>query len=158
MEVAEAVTPVPLAVLASASAAASDWRAELRSLGFWEQLASIKATSQQSIETQRARVPDLVGLLRDPDQSVRVTAAAELAEIRAVAGEAVPALIERFIQPPGEEGSEYVAAVVAFGAQAVPALEVALGHKEWLVRTRACAALRKLQPTRFTGAECAGGL
>lgn len=151
------VTALALALTASAFAAASDWLAEVRSLGFGERLTSIKAVSQQSPETRRARVTDLVALLRDPDQSVRVAAAAELAEIKEVAAAAVPALIANFAQPHGEEGLEYVTAVVAFGNHSVPALEAALEHKEWLVRTRACAALRKLHPTKYTGAECARG-
>ena len=145
-------------VLLANVAIASDWATQLRSLGFWERLASIKATSEQSVEIQRARVPDLVALLRDPDQSVRVTAATELAEIRAVASGAISALVQAFGQPHGEEGVEYVSAVVAFGAEALPALETALEDDNWLVRTRACMALRKLQPKRFIGGDCKRGL
>lgn len=100
------------------------------------------------------RVAPLVQLLKDKDQSVRIAAAAELAEIRFVAENALPALIENFREPHGEEGIEYVAAVAAFGERALPLLERVLIDDNWLIRTRACDAVRTIKPRLYRDGEC----
>lgn len=143
-----------LCVCTVALAQTDDWLAYVRGLGFWERLSEIKSVSQLPKAAQRDRVPALVQLLKDDDQSVRITAAAEIAEIRDVAEAAVPRLIENFRQPNGEEGIEYVLAVAAFGERALPDLLQALGASDWLVRTRSCDAIRKIKPRLYTDGEC----
>lgn len=131
-----------------------EWLRHVRSLGFGERLTEIRAVSTLPPAVQRERVPALIQLLKDSDQSVRITAAAEIAEIRSVAESALPALLESFKQPHGEEGAEYVAAVAAFGEAALPRLQAALGHDDWLVRARACDAIRRIQPSLYRDGEC----
>lgn len=50
--------------------------------------------SERPKSTQRERVARLIHLLNDLDQSVRLTSADELAEIREVSQEAVPSLVD----------------------------------------------------------------
>ena len=135
-------------------AQAQDWLKYVRGLGFGERLAEIRSVSELPKAAQRDRVSALVHLLRDEDQSVRLTAAAEIAEIHDVSDVALPGLIENFQQPHGEEGMEYVDAVAAFGEQALPLLEQALGSRNSLVRARACDAVRKIKPKLYKDGEC----
>jgi HEAT repeat protein len=135
-------------------AQAQDWLQYVRGLGFGERLAEIRSVSELPKAAQRERVSALVHLLKDEDQSVRVTAAAEIAEIRDVSSGALPGLIESFQQPHGEEGLGYVDAVAVFGEQAMPQLEQALGNRNWLVRARACDAVRKIKPKLYKDGEC----
>jgi HEAT repeat protein len=117
-------------------AQAQDWLTYVRGLGFWERLAEIQSVSELSKAAQRDRVSPLIHLLKDEDQSVRLAAATEIAEIRGVSEEALPRLIESFQQPDGEEGMAYVEAVATFGEQALPLLRRALGSSSWLIRAR----------------------
>ena len=141
------------AVVAAASNA-PDWYAHLQKLGFWDRLAEIKAVSELSEAEQRQRLPALIRLLKEPDQSVRITAATEIAEIKDVSEEAVASLIENFKYENGEEGMVYVDAVATFGEQTLPALQIALQNNAWLVRTRACDAIRKIKPNLYLNGEC----
>jgi len=143
-----------LLVSSAVAAQGQDWLTHVRGLGFGERLSEIKSVSQLPEAKQRERVPALIQLLMDDDQSVRITAAAEIAQIRGVAEDALPSLIENFRQPDGEEGMEYVLAVAAFGEKALPRLERALGSSAWLVRTRACDATRKIRPQLYRDGEC----
>lgn len=143
-----------LLISTAALAQAQDWLKYLRGLGFWERLAEIRSVSELPKGAQRDRVPALIHLLQDEDQSVRLAAAAEIAEIRDVSDAALPRLIENFQQPHGEEGMEYVGAVAAFGEQALPLLQQALGSGDWLVRARACDAVRKIKPKLYSDGEC----
>lgn len=146
---------VILLFIATATLAqAQDWLKYLRGLGFWERLAEIRSVSELPKAAQRDRVSALIQLLKDEDQSVRLTAAAEIAEIRDVSEIALPRLIENFQQPHGEEGMAYVEAVAAFGEQALPLLQQAMGSSNWLVRARACDAVRKITPKRYRDGEC----
>lgn len=131
-----------------------NWLEYLRGLGFWEQLAEIKSVSEQSNAVQRDRVSALIHLLEDEDQSVRLAAAAEIAEISDVSEAALPRLIENFQQPNGEEGAEYVEAVAAFGERALTHLQQAMASDNWLVRARACDAIRKIKPKLYIDGEC----
>lgn len=137
-----------------ALAQAQDWLEYVQGLGFWERLAEIKSVSELPRVAQRDRVSGLIRLLKGQDQSVRVTAAAEIAQIRDVSEAALPQLIENFQLPNGEEGLEYVEAVAAFEEQALPHLRRALGSSNWLVRTRSCEAVRKIQPKLYSDGEC----
>jgi len=141
---------VPTATLAQAQ----DWLKYVRGLGFGDRLAEIRSVSQLPKAAQRGRVSALIHLLKDEDQSVRLTAAAELAEIRDVSDVALPPLIENFQQPHGEEGVGYVEAVAAFGEHALPLLQQALGRSNWLIRARACDAVRKIKPKLYRDGEC----
>jgi HEAT repeat protein len=141
-------------VVTAAPAQVQDWLQHLRGLGFGERLAEIKSVSGLPKAVQRDRVAALIRLLKDEDQSVRVVAAAEIAEIQDVASAALPGLIENFQQPHGEEGMEYVEAIAAFGERALPLLQQALGSANWLVRTRACDAVRKVMPQLYSDGEC----
>src|SRR5687767_9177263 len=60
---------------------AGDWLSQLRRMSFADQLTAIKAVSSTAPAVQRERVAPLILLLKDRDQSIRTTAAAELAEI-----------------------------------------------------------------------------
>ena len=143
-----------LLVSTAAAAQTQDWLTHVRGLAFGERLSEIRAVSQLPKPIQRERVPALIELLKDEDQSVRITAAAEIAEIREVAEAALPSLIENFRQPNGEEGMEYVLAVAAFGEKALPLLERGLGSSEWLVQARSCDAIRKIRPKLHKDGEC----
>ena len=79
-----------------ALAQAQDWLTYVQGLGFGERLTEIRSVSQLPKAAQRDRVSALIHLLRDADQSVRLTAAAEIAEIRDVSDAALPRLIENF--------------------------------------------------------------
>lgn len=138
----------------AALAQAQDWLNYVQGLGFGARLVEIRSVSELPKAAQRDRVSALIHLLEDEDQSVRVVAAAEIAEIRDVAEAALPRLIENFQQPHGEEGMEFVEAVAAFGEQAMPHLQQALGSSNWLVRARACDAIRKIKPTLYKDGEC----
>ncbi|MEK6244859.1 MAG: HEAT repeat domain-containing protein [Pseudomonadota bacterium] len=135
-------------------AQAQDWLKYVRGLGFGERLAEIRSVSELPKAAQRDRVSALIHLLKDEDQSVRLAAAAELAEIRDVSDVALPRLIESFQQPHGEEGMGYVEAVAVFGEQALPLLQQALGSSNWLVRARACDAVRRIKPKLYRDGEC----
>lgn len=143
-----------LLVSTAALAQTPDWLEHLQRPGFWERLAEIRSVSELPKAAQRDRVPALAHLLKDADQSVRLTAAAEIAEIRDVSEAALPRLIENFRQPNGEEGMEYVAAVAAFGERALPHLQQALHGSNWLARARSCAAIRKIAPKLYVDGEC----
>jgi len=131
-----------------------DWLEHVRALSFSDQLNEIKGVSTHSPATQRDRVPALIELLKHKDQSVRIVAAAEIAEIRQVSESALPALLQSFEQPNGEEGMEYVTAVAVFGERALPLLQKSLTNDNWLVRTRACDAIRIIKPTLYKDGEC----
>ncbi len=131
-----------------------DWFAHLNRLGFWDRLAEIKAVSERPESVQRERVPALTRLLHDTDPSVRLTAAKEIAEIRDLARNAIPDLIDSFKYENGEEGMVYVEAVAAFGDQALPSLQAALESKSGLVRVRACDAIRILNSKLYLDGEC----
>ncbi len=133
---------------------APDWVSHLRGLSPWERLTQIKAVSELPKAVQRQRLPALIRLLNDDDQSVRITAAAEIADIRDVAPDALPHLIENFTYEHGEEGLAYVEAVAAFGEQALPQLQRALESANWLVRARACDAVRMIKPRLYLDGEC----
>lgn len=137
-----------------ALAQAEDWLEHVQGLGFWERLAEINSVSKLPKAAQRDRVSALIQLLKDQDQSVRVAAASELAQIRDVSAAALPQLIQNFQQPNGEEGMEYVVAVAAFEEQALPHLQRALGSSNWLVRARSCDAVRKIKPMLYSDGEC----
>jgi HEAT repeat protein len=141
-------------IVMATPAQAQDWLQHLRGLSFGERLAEIKAVSGLPKAVQRDRLAALIRLLKDEDQSVRVVAAAEIAEIHDVADAALPRLIENFQRPHGEEGMEYVDAVAAFGERAFPLLQQALGSTNWLIWTRACDAVRKVKPQLYTDNEC----
>ena len=135
-------------------AQAQDWLNYVRGLGFRERLAEIRTVSELPKAVQRDRVPALIQLLKDEDQSVRVVAATEIAEIRSVSSVALSQLINNFEQPHGEEGMVYVEVVATFGEQALPPLQQALGSSNWLVRARACDATRKIKPKLYRDGEC----
>lgn len=135
-------------------AQAQEWLQYVRGLGLWERLAEIRSVSDLPKGAQRDRVSALIQLLKDEDQSVRLAAAAEIAEIREVSDLALPRLIENFQQPHGEEGMGYVEAVAAFGERALPLLQQALGSSNWLVRARACDGVRKIKPKLYRDGEC----
>jgi HEAT repeat protein len=141
-------------VFTGTPAQAQDWLTYVRGLAFWERLAEIRSVSELPEGAQRDRVSALIHLLEDEDQSVRLAAAAEIAEIRDVSAVALPRLIRAFQQPHGEEGMGYVEAVAAFGEQALPLLQQALGSNNWLVRARACDAVRKIKPNLYKDGEC----
>lgn len=143
-----------LFVSTAALGQAQDWLKYVRGLGFGERLAEIKSVSELPKAAQRDRVSALIHLLKDEDQSARLAAAAEIAEIRDVSEVALPRLIENFQQPHGEEGMGYVEAVAAFGEQALPLLQEALGSSNWLVRARACDTIRKIRPKLYRDGEC----
>lgn len=145
---------ISLFVSSVALARTRDWLTYVRELGFWERLSEIKSVSHLPEATQRDCVPALIRLLSDEDQSVRLTTAAEIAEIRDVPEAALPQLIENFQQPNGEEGMEHVGVVVAFGGEALPHLQKAMDNSNWLVRTRSCDAIRKIKPKLYTDGEC----
>ncbi len=145
---------IVLLVSTVALAQTQDWLKYVQGLGFWERLAEIESVSELPKAAQRDRVSALIHLLKNEDQSVRLAAAAEIAEIRDVSEAALPGLIENFQQPNGEEGMEYVGAVAAFGEQALPHLEQALGSSKWLVRARSCDAIRRIKPKLYTDGEC----
>ncbi len=147
-------TVVLLFVSSIALAQTQDWVDYLQGLGFWERMAEIKSVSEQSTTVQRDRVSALIHLLKDEDQSVRLAAAAEIAEIADVSESALPRLIENFQQPNGEEGAEYVEAVAAFGERALSNLQQAMSSDNWLVRARACDAIRKIKPKHYVDGEC----
>ena len=117
---------VLLSVSTLSLAQTQDWLQHNRSLDFWVRLAEIESVSEQSEAVQRQRIPALIHLLKDENQSVRIVAAKEIAELNEIAARALPKLIESFRQPNGEEGMEYVLAVVVFGNQALPELQPAL--------------------------------
>jgi HEAT repeat protein len=131
-----------------------DWLKQVQDLPFGQRLLEIKAVSTLPAETQKDRVPALIQLLKDRDQSIRVTAAAEIAELRAVSEAALPALVDKFDEPHGEEGAEYVAAVAAFGDRALPLLQEALRSNDWLVRSRVCDTIRTIKPSLYRDGEC----
>lgn len=131
-----------------------DWFAYLNKLGFWERLAEIRAVSDLPKSDQRDRVPVLIRLLDDKDQSVRLTAAQEIAEIHDVSEQAIPSLINNFKYENGEEGMGYVKAVAAFGNQVLPSLRNALESENWLVRVRACDAIRLVNSKLYLDGEC----
>jgi len=143
-----------LFISTAALAQAQDWLKYVRGLGFGERLAEIRSVSELPKAAQRDRVSALIHLLKDEDQSVRLTAAAEIAEIHDVADAALPGLIESFQQPHGEEGMGYADAVAAFGEQALPLLDQTLGNRNSLVRARACDAVRKIKPKLYKDGEC----
>jgi len=138
----------------AALAQAQGWLEYVRGLDFGQRLAEIRLVSELPKAAQRDRVSALILLLKDEDQSVRLTAAAEIAEIRDVSAVALPGLIENFQQPHGEEGMGYVEAAAAFGEQALLLLQQALGSSNWLVRARACDAIRKIKPKLYRDGEC----
>jgi HEAT repeat protein len=151
-------TTLWLVILLTASATTvaqtQDWLKYVRGLGFGERLAEIKRVSTLPQAVQRERVAALIQLLKDQDQSVRVVAATEIAEIRDVSRAALPQLINNFEQTHGEEGTVYVEAVAAFGEQALPPLQPALESSNWLVRSRACDAVRLIKPKLYRDGEC----
>jgi hypothetical protein len=143
-----------LVISTAAGAQTQDWLRYVQGLGFGEQLAEIRSVSELPKTAQRDRVSALIHLLKAEDQSVRITAAAEIAEIHDVSDVALPGLIESFQQPHGEEGMGYVDAVAAFGERALPLLDQALGSSKSLVRARACDAVRKIEPKLYKDGEC----
>ena len=145
---------LPLLFLVVGGGGNANWLEYVRGLPFGQRLLEIKAVSTLPVETQKARVPALIQLLKDADQSIRVTAAAEIVEIRAVSEAALPALIDNFAEPHGEEGAEYVAAVAAFGSRALPLLQEKLNSHNWLVRARACDTIRTINPALYRDGEC----
>lgn len=147
-------TAILLFVSTTALGQAQDWLRYVRGLSFGERLVEIRSVSELPKAVQRDRVSALIHLLKDEDQSVRLAAAAEIAEIRDVSDVALPRLIENFEQPHGEEGMGYVAAVAAFGEQALPLLQQTLGSSSWLARTRACDTVRMIKPKLYKDGEC----
>lgn len=145
---------LPLLLPVAGGGSDSSWLKYVQGLPFGQRLLEIKAVSTLPVAAQKDRVPALVHLLKDSDQSIRITAAAEIAEIRAVSEDALPALLDNFDQPHGEEGAEYVAAVAAFGTRALPLLEGALKSDNWLVRARACDTIRTINPSLYRDGEC----
>jgi len=141
-------------MLAGPAGAADDWLSAVQSAGFWDRLKMIKGVSQLSESEQIERVPDLVQLLKDQDQSVRITAAEEIAELGPKAERAIPQLIDNFTHENGEEGQVYVSAVASFGASALPRLLKAFNSSNWLVKARASDAIRIIQPQRFKEGDC----
>ena len=137
-----------------AAGKSQNWFEYIQGLSFGERLLEIKAVSTLPTSSQEDRVPALIRLLRDKDQSVRITAAAEIAEIRRVSESALPALVGNFDQPNDEEGVEYVTAVSAFGERALPLLHEALNSKNWLIRARACDTIRVIKPSLYKDGEC----
>lgn len=73
-----------LFISTAAMAEAQDWLKYVRGLGFGERLAEIRTVSELPKTAQRDRVAALIHLLKDEDQSVRLAAAAEIAEIHDV--------------------------------------------------------------------------
>jgi HEAT repeat protein len=128
------------------------WLSHLNQLGFWEKIKEIKSVSEMPESKQNELVPALFVLLKDSDQSVRLDAAAELAEIQAPL--AISHLIENFNYENGEEGMGYIEAVAAFGKTALPQLKKALHDENWLVRTRACDSIRVIDPKMYIDGEC----
>lgn len=153
MRILIAATLISFSVVAAAGNA-QDWYTHLQNIGFWDRLAEIKSVSELGEAEQRQRVPVLIRLLKDPDQSVRITSAMEIAEIKNVSQKAVPSLIENFKYENGEEGMVYVEALAAFGDPVLPALQSELNHNNWLFRTRACDAIRKIKPNLYLDGEC----
>ncbi len=130
-----------------------DWFTHLNRLEFWERLAEIRAVSELPKSAQSDRVPVLKPLPQDKDQSVRLTAAKEIAEIRDVSQTTLD-LINNFKYQNREEGMGYVEAVAVFGDQALPSLQSALESKSWLVRVRASDALRIVSSNLYLDGEC----
>lgn len=149
------LTAILLAVASVVSADdEKDWLTHLNGLGFWERLAEIRSVSELPKAKQKERVPALIRLLKDKNQSIRLTAAKELTEIRDSAASAIPHLIDNFKYENGEEGADYVEAVSFFGTQALPLLETALKSDNWLIRARACDAIRIIAPKTYLDGEC----
>ena len=117
-------------------------------------MAEIGAVSDLPSSAQTERVSVLIRLLNDKDQSVRLAAAVEIAEIRDVAQGAIPSLIDNFKHESGEEGMVYVRATAAFGDPALPSMQNALKSKNWLVRVRACDGIRMVNPKLYVDGEC----
>lgn len=148
------IVAVGMLVLISCNEERRQWLSQVEGLDFWEKLQEIESVSELPKSRQVRIVPDLIHLLRDEDQSVRVTAASELADISDVASEAIRPLINNFSYEHGEEDAQYVNAVSSFGRQALPQLEVALSRDDWLVRARACDAIREIAPGMYSDVEC----
>ena len=113
----------------------------LYSKDFWKRVKAIKEVAELSEEDKRKYFPILLEFLQDNDQTIRTVSAATIAKIGIEPEKAIPALLENYKYPHGEEGYEYVDAVVAYGEAAVPHLNKALDSPEWLIRTRACDTL-----------------
>lgn len=123
------------------SMAAEPLSGRLYSKDFWTKVNAIKEVAELSEEDKRKYFPILLKFLKDKDQTIRTVSAATIARIAIEPEKAIPALLENYKCPHGEEGYEYVDAVAAYGQAAIPYLSKALDSPEWLIRTRACDTL-----------------
>lgn len=86
----------------------------------------------------------LVRLLKHKNSDRRLEAARELSNAQWDIEKAVPVIVSNFDQKYGEEGISYALYVAAYGEAAVDYLQEPLASKNWLVRKRACIALRNI--------------
>lgn len=90
----------------------------------------------------------LIKLISHMDQSVRLHASYLVAKNQRFPDQEIPALIQNFDQPHGEEGLEYVSAVASYRAIAETYVTKKLADENWLIRDRACRTLKQIKDTK----------
>ena len=121
---------------------------------FWTKIRAINEVGDGPEEIKRKHFSDLLIFLRDDDQSIRTSAAISIAKIAINPEKAIPALLENYKYPHGEEGLIYVDAVVVYGEDAIPYLNKILESSGWLIRTRACDTLKEIGQTINRTFDC----
>lgn len=86
-----------------------------------------------------------IDYLEHSDSSIRIHAALILSDKKVLPDLVIPALINSFATPNGEEGAEYGNAVVNYGEAALPYLMKAKNHPSWYVQERVCDSLMSLK-------------
>ncbi len=146
------ILPIIIGIMLATTSLADEPLSErLFSNDFWTRVKAIKEVAELSDEGRRKYFSTLLEFLNDKDQTIRTVAATTIAKIAIEPEKAIPALLENFKYPHGEEGYVYVDAVATYGKTAIPYLSEALDSPEWLIRTRACDTLiqigRKIDKT-----------
>ena len=127
---------------------------QLQTGEFWERIHAIRSVEQFDDEQLLAVFPTIVSLLADEDQSIRVSAAAAIKAKPRMPEIALPALYANFDQPHGEEGLEYVHAVVAYGDRAVSSLCDLQHDSSSLTRERAQDSLKLIERNSKQAITC----
>jgi HEAT repeat protein len=127
------------AIVALGPAASPMLVAGLRSGNEKARAATVRAL-ESSVDASRALLPDLIGLLGDPDLSLRKDAAAVLSTLGPAAADAIPALVHAMRQETAQ-CPQFAEALREIGPTSVPAVTALLEDSNPHARIAAIATL-----------------
>lgn len=108
-------------------------------------MRAIGKISEMPPARQAALVPTLIAALASRNKLIVETAAAEIGQLKTDVREAVPHLMAVMRSARGRDGGLYSLILAQVGSPAVPALQRAMDGGDYLMRRRACDALRLME-------------